>query len=124
VAEIPGPRLAEGTVKTQLHNRVLTSTKTGSACSVAGGGQAGRCDQFLQPAWRRRRERPALAAGWRADQVTAVRPDGGYLAESYRDRLPKASIGKSCVRFKRLGDLDQDTLEALVREAAQLTPPT
>ena len=32
--------------------------------------------------------------------------EGGYLAEQYVDRLPKASIGKSCVRFKRTDDID------------------
>jgi hypothetical protein len=47
---------------------------------------------------------------------------GGYLAESYRDRLPKADIGKSCVRFKRPEDLDQATLEQLIREASTLPP--
>jgi hypothetical protein len=45
-------------------------------------------------------------------------PDGGYLAKSLQGRLPKASIGKSCNRFKRPGELDQNTLEALLREAA------
>ena len=46
----------------------------------------------------------------------------GYVAERYRQRLPKANIGKSCVRFKRLSDLDQDVLEELIRatEAADL----
>jgi Domain of unknown function (DU1801) len=44
----------------------------------------------------------------------------GYLAEQYRDRLPKADIGKSCVRFKRLSDVDEGTLRELVREAAQI----
>ena len=42
----------------------------------------------------------------------------GYVAERYADRLPKASIGKSCVRFKRLADLDEDALVALVEETA------
>src|SRR6059036_1918307 len=28
--------------------------------------------------------------------------DGAYLAERYKDKLPKASIGRSCIRFKRL----------------------
>jgi uncharacterized protein YdhG (YjbR/CyaY superfamily) len=51
--------------------------------------------------------------------VTAEAPDGGYLAESYQDRLPKASIGKSCVRFKRLGDVDREALERLLRDAAR-----
>ncbi|HEX2089010.1 MAG TPA: DUF1801 domain-containing protein, partial [Actinomycetota bacterium] len=30
----------------------------------------------------------------------------GYVAERYVDRLPKASIGKSCARFKKLARLD------------------
>jgi len=42
----------------------------------------------------------------------------GYVAERYRERLPKADIGKSCVRFKRLSDLDENTLRELIREAA------
>jgi hypothetical protein len=49
--------------------------------------------------------------------------DGAYLAESYVDRLPKASIGKSCVRFKRTSDLDLATLRELIAEAATLGPP-
>jgi Domain of unknown function (DU1801) len=50
--------------------------------------------------------------------VTAEDGKGGYLAEAYRDRLPKADIGKSGVRFTRLDDLDQDVREML-REAAK-----
>lgn len=42
----------------------------------------------------------------------------GYVAERYRERLPKADIGKSCVRFKRLSDLDESELESLIRETA------
>lgn len=42
----------------------------------------------------------------------------GYVAERYKDRLPKANIGKSCVRFRRLSDLDQETLTELIRETA------
>lgn len=42
----------------------------------------------------------------------------GYLAERYRKRLPKASIGKSCVRFKRLDDLDESVLRELIRKTA------
>ena len=42
----------------------------------------------------------------------------GYLAEQFVKRLPKANIGKSCVRFKRLSDLDQAALCALLRKSA------
>lgn len=44
----------------------------------------------------------------------------GYVAERYRERLPKANIGKSCVRFKRLSDLDEDILCELIREVAEM----
>lgn len=54
--------------------------------------------------------------------VTAAGP-GGYLAESYRDRLPKADIGRSCVRIKRLSDVDLDVLAELIGRAAEAGPP-
>lgn len=43
-----------------------------------------------------------------------------YLAETYRSRLPAADIGKSCVRFRRLADLDRDALVDLIRAGATL----
>jgi uncharacterized protein YdhG (YjbR/CyaY superfamily) len=46
------------------------------------------------------------------------------LAERYAERLMKASCGKSCVRFKKLADLDEDALVALIQESARLRPAT
>jgi hypothetical protein len=46
----------------------------------------------------------------------------GYLAESYKERLPKADIGRSCVRFKHLTDLDPEALRELIRSGAQWDP--
>ena len=43
--------------------------------------------------------------------------DRGYVAERYKGELPRAKIGKSCVRFKKLADVDQDSLKKLIREA-------
>jgi hypothetical protein len=45
--------------------------------------------------------------------------DDGYVAERYADRLGKASIGKSCVRFKKLADLDETALVALIEQTAK-----
>jgi hypothetical protein len=42
----------------------------------------------------------------------------GYVAERFKKALPKANIGKSCVRFKRLSDLDEAVLAKLIREGA------
>jgi hypothetical protein len=53
----------------------------------------------------------------------ATAPDGGrYLAESYKDRPPKADIGRSCVRFKRPDDLDEDALKQLIRAGVGFSP--
>jgi Domain of unknown function (DU1801) len=43
--------------------------------------------------------------------------DGKYLAESYKKRLPKTSIGKSCVRFKKLSDIDLKVVAEMLKEA-------
>ena len=44
----------------------------------------------------------------------------GYVAERYVDRLPKASIGKACVQFKKLADLDEKAVVALIKETAKM----
>jgi hypothetical protein len=62
-----------------------------------------------------------LASQKRYISLYVMAADGErYLAESFRERLPKADIGKSCVRFKRLADLDRDALVELIREGAKL----
>lgn len=45
-----------------------------------------------------------------------------YVAERYKDRLPKADIGRSCVRFKHLEDVDANALEDLIQEGARSVP--
>jgi hypothetical protein len=44
--------------------------------------------------------------------------DGDYVANAFREALPKAKIGKSCVTFKRVEDLDPEALRSLIRETA------
>lgn len=43
--------------------------------------------------------------------------DGKYVADAFRDRLPKADVGKSCVRFKKLSDVDQEVIAEMLRVA-------
>jgi hypothetical protein len=45
-----------------------------------------------------------------------------YVAETYKERLPKADIGRSCVRFKRLSDIDRDALIELIKKGAEYQP--
>jgi Domain of unknown function (DU1801) len=42
--------------------------------------------------------------------------DGQYMAEVYENRLGKVSCGKSCIRFKRLEDLNLDTTKDMLVE--------
>lgn len=49
------------------------------------------------------------------------RCDGdGYLVEKNKSRLGKVSVGKSCIRFKCLKDLNLKAATSLVRRAAKL----
>lgn len=45
--------------------------------------------------------------------------DGGYVAEKYKEKLPKASIGKSCIRFKKLDDVDVKVLKEIFKKTAK-----
>jgi len=42
----------------------------------------------------------------------------GSFAEKFKEALPKAKIGRGCVRFKRLGDLDEASLQKMIRDVA------
>lgn len=38
----------------------------------------------------------------------------GFIAELNKDRLGKASVGKSCIRFKRVSDINLDVLKEII----------
>ena len=44
---------------------------------------------------------------------------GEYIAEKYTRDLGKVSVGKSCIRFWKLEDLNFKTLEKVIRLAAK-----
>lgn len=48
--------------------------------------------------------------------ICAVK-DGQYLAEANKEKLGKVSVGKSCIRFKKLEDLNLDVVRQLVKDA-------
>jgi hypothetical protein len=50
--------------------------------------------------------------------VNCVSPDG-YLSEQHAAQFPKAKVGKSCIAFKRLADLDSAALTKLMKLAAK-----
>lgn len=48
---------------------------------------------------------------------------GKYVAEKYEDQLGKVNVGKSCIRFKRLEDVNLDVMADVLREAASTMAP-
>lgn len=53
--------------------------------------------------------------------LTAVE-DRQYVAEKYKDTLGKVSVGKSCIRFRKLENVNLDALFVLMKKAVALTP--
>ena len=49
--------------------------------------------------------------------------DGGYIAAAWAPRLGNVDVGKSCIRIKRLDDIDRPELAKLLRTAASSQPP-
>ncbi|RJR14881.1 DUF1801 domain-containing protein [Candidatus Microgenomates bacterium] len=45
--------------------------------------------------------------------------NGKYIAEKYQDKLGKVSVGKSCIRFKKLDDVNLPELKKVILKAAQ-----
>ncbi len=43
--------------------------------------------------------------------------DGKYVAETHKNELGNVSVGKSCIRFKKLEDLDLDGLKKVLKIA-------
>jgi len=48
--------------------------------------------------------------------------DGQYIAERNKTKMPKASVGKSCIRFKKFEDIDFDVLKTVLEEALSASP--
>ena len=47
--------------------------------------------------------------------------DGNYIAEKYKKELGKVSVGKSCIRFKKLSDVNLAALKKVIK-AAEKSP--
>ncbi len=43
--------------------------------------------------------------------------NGKYVAETHKKDLGKVSVGKSCIRFKKLSDLNLETLKKVIKTA-------
>ena len=43
-----------------------------------------------------------------------------YLPESYKDKFPKADIGRSCIRIKKIDDIDLEILKEIIKKGAEM----
>ena len=50
--------------------------------------------------------------------ICSVDKEGNYIAEKNKTKLGKVSVGKSCIRFKKLEDLNLVELAKAIQEAA------
>jgi hypothetical protein len=67
---------------------------------------------------------PVIGLGVQKNHLSlyvCVAKNGQYLAEIYRESLGKVSCGKSCIRFKKIEDLNLDVVRKLCSEAAELS---
>ena len=56
--------------------------------------------------------------------VYATGGDGElYVAERFKDQLPQADIGKSCIRFKKFDHIDFDVLGKILKESEATMEP-
>lgn len=46
-----------------------------------------------------------------------------YVAERYKNELPQADIGKSCIRFRRFEHIDFDVLGKILKESEATMAP-
>jgi hypothetical protein len=61
----------------------------------------------------------AVRKGGFSVYVNAVDGDG-YVAEAAAAKLGKAKVGRSCITFKRLADLDLAGFDGVIRRAVQV----
>jgi hypothetical protein len=68
-------------------------------------------------------ECPIVAVSSRANYISLYvsgHRKGKSIAEAAKTKLGKVSVGKACIRFKRLEDLDLPAALALIQQAAPL----
>lgn len=51
---------------------------------------------------------------------TCMSEDDLYVLEHYKDKLPKANIGKGCIRFKKLEDVDLDVIKEILLHSERI----
>ena len=54
------------------------------------------------------------------DEYIAEKYKQSLPAKAVKDKLPKVSVGRSCIRFKRTSDIDLKVLEEIIKKAEKI----
>jgi hypothetical protein len=118
LASLPEPRR---TALTAIH-KAIRSTAPGLKPSIQSG-MLGYGTYRYKYASGRKGEAAVVGLASQKNHISlylgCVIDDEGYLAEKNADRLGNVSVGRSCVRFKKLEDLNLKVAMDLVKEAAR-----
>lgn len=118
LAALEEPRRSEVTTLHHLIRSLAPDLSSGVASGMIGYGSY----HYAYDSGREG-DAPIIALSSRKNYISlyvSAAQNGAYVAEGYKDRLPKADIGKSCVRFKKLSDIDQTVLSDLINEGIRV----
>ncbi len=117
-AQIEEPRLSHMKALHQLIRKAVPKLKSSIQMGMIGYGT-----YHYKYASGREGDAPIIALASQKQYISvyvSAAEGGKYVAESYKRQLPKASIGKSCIRFKKLEDIDLEVLAQVVRQGAEV----
>lgn len=118
LAQIDEPRRSE---MVKLHGLIAKAIPSMKPCIYAG--MIGYGMYHFKYASGREGDWPIVALASQKNYISVyvcASDDEGYCAERRKSELPKASIGKSCIRFKKLADVDVKVLLSIVKEGVQV----
>lgn len=123
LARIPEPRRSE--VK-RLHALVRKVAPALRPVFAAASGMIGYGPYHYRYATGREGESFRIALASQKQHISlylcCTDGEGAYVAEKHRQALRPASVGRSCIRFRRLEQMDLAALERVIREGSRAAP--
>jgi len=118
LGQIEQPRRGDVEALHRMISKALPKLKPGIVAGMIGYGS-----YHYKYASGREGDWPIIALASQKQYISVyvcASEDGVYIAEKHKALLPKANIGKSCIRFKKLEDIDLKTLERVIKEGARV----
>lgn len=116
IAQIDEPRKSEIKLLHEYIRKLIPDAKPHLAYSMIGYGNV-----HYKYASGREGDWPPVALASQKNYISvyvfAVDKNGKYVAENYKRQLPKADIGRSCIRFKKLEDINLEVLGDIIQSA-------